>query len=58
MCFRWLRHEQEESTADEHARESYNIAGLLFFVLFWITHSDVSMDKVGAASGRALGESR
>ena len=59
ICFRWLKHEEEESTtADEHARDGYNIAGLLFFFLFWITCSDISRDKAGAASGRALGESR
>ena len=35
ICFRWLKHEEEESTtADEHARDGYNIAGLLFFFLF------------------------
>ena len=35
ICVRWLKHEEEESTtADEHARNSYNIAGLLFFFLF------------------------
>ena len=35
ICFRWLKHEEEESTtADEHARNSYNIVGLLFFFLF------------------------
>jgi hypothetical protein len=35
ICFRWLKHEEEDSTtADEHARDGYNIAGLLFFFLF------------------------
>ena len=35
ICFRWLKDEEEESTtADEHAPDSYNIAGLLFFFLF------------------------
>ena len=29
MCFRWLKHEEDESTtADEYARDGYNIAGL------------------------------
>jgi hypothetical protein len=35
ICFRWLKHEEEESTtADEYPRDGYNIAGLLFFFLF------------------------
>ena len=35
ICFRWLKHEEEGSTAaDEHARDGYNIAGLLFFFMF------------------------
>lgn len=35
ICFRWLEHEAEESTtADEHERDGYNLAGLLFFFLF------------------------
>ena len=35
ICFQWLKHEEEESTtADKHARDGYNIAGLLFFFLF------------------------
>jgi hypothetical protein len=36
ICFRWLKHEEEESTAaDEHARDGYNVAELLFFFLFF-----------------------
>src|SRR5262245_61498913 len=35
LCFRWLKHEGEESTtAEKHSREGYNIAALLFFFLF------------------------
>ena len=35
LCFRWLKHEEEESTtAEKHSREGYNIAALLFFFLF------------------------
>ena len=35
LCFRWLKHEEEESTtAETHSREGYNIAALLFFFLF------------------------
>ena len=35
LCFRWLKHEEEESTtAEKHSREDYNIAALLFFFLF------------------------
>src|SRR5262249_11178131 len=35
LCFRWLKHETEESTtADQHAQDGYNIAALLFFFLF------------------------
>src|SRR5215472_13586534 len=33
ICFRWLKHQEEESTtADEHARDGYNIAVLFFFL--------------------------
>ena len=36
ICFRWLKDEEDESTtADEHGQESYGIAGLLFFFLFF-----------------------
>ena len=59
LCFRWLKHEEEESTpADEHARDGYNIAGLLFFFLFLDNLFRHIEDKAGAASGRAQGESR
>src|SRR5215470_14652479 len=35
LCFRWLKHPEEESTtAANHSREGYNIAALLFFFLF------------------------
>ena len=35
ICFRWLKHEAEESTtADMHSRVGYNIAALLFYFLF------------------------
>jgi hypothetical protein len=35
ICFRWLKHEEEESTtADMNARDGYNIAGMFFFFLF------------------------
>jgi uncharacterized membrane protein len=35
ISFRWLNDDEEESTsADEHSRIGYNIAALLFFVLF------------------------
>jgi len=35
VCFRWLKHEAEESTtADKHSRVGYNIAALLLFFLF------------------------
>jgi len=35
LCFRWLKHPEEESTtAAKHSREGYNIAALLFFFLF------------------------
>ncbi len=34
-CFRWLKHEAEESTtAEKHSRDGYNIAALLFVFLF------------------------
>jgi hypothetical protein len=35
LSFRWLKHEEEESTtAEKHSREGYNIAALLLFFLF------------------------
>ena len=35
LCFRWLKHDEEESTtADKHSRDAYNLAALLFFFLF------------------------
>src|SRR6516225_3148062 len=35
LCFRWLKDDEEESTtADEHSRDGFNIAALLFFFLF------------------------
>jgi hypothetical protein len=59
ICFRWLKHEEEESTtADEHPRDGYNIAGLLFFFLFLDNLFRHSRDQAGAASGRAQGQSR
>src|SRR5215831_11744666 len=45
ICFRWLKHEEEESTtADEHARDGYNIAGCYSSSCFWITCCDISRD--------------
>src|SRR5207253_4952392 len=36
LCFYWLKHEDEEESTkvQEHSREGYNIAALLFFFLF------------------------
>ena len=35
LCFRWLKHEEEESTtAETHSREGYTIAALFFLFLF------------------------
>ncbi len=35
LCFRWLKHDEEDSTTvDEHSGDAYNIAALLFFFLF------------------------
>jgi hypothetical protein len=59
ICFRWLKHEEEESTtADEHARDGYNIAGLLFFFLFLDNLFRHIEGQGWAAFGRAQGESR
>jgi len=37
LCFCWLKHEegeQEPTTVQKHSREGYNLAALLFFLLF------------------------
>jgi hypothetical protein len=61
LCFCWLKHgedEEDPATVQKYARDSYNIAALLLFFLFWTTCCDASKDKAGRGFGRARGDSR
>src|SRR5215471_16106973 len=60
ICFRWLKHEEEESTARRTSMRgtATTSEGCYSSSCFWITCSDISRDKAGATSGRAPEESR
>jgi hypothetical protein len=57
LCFCWLKHEEDEeapTTVQKHSRPGYNIAALLFFLLFSeITCCEASKDKAERGSDRA-----
>src|SRR5262249_16558769 len=60
LCFRWLKHEGEESTtAEKHSREGYNIAALLFFFLFFgqpvATCRGTRLERILAVPGEIRG---
>jgi hypothetical protein len=58
LCFRWLKHDEEDSPpVDEHSRDGYKIAALLFFFLFLDNLLRHVEDKTGSDSGRARGDS-